>query len=166
MFILYSSANVICPVPTEEMVGRRHQILGMRFGMRSLNYLLEEEKRLECDLVGAKEYTNNDYYKKYSKWDDVPVPRNYVDPAAGPLEFNSPVSTKSLKRTATEQEGMDRRTMNLWSPTLLRIEPSQLVNIPRCPYHNFLIWANVDLYVHRYDSILRSVRIKYNTDEY
>ena len=75
--------------------------------MRCLNYLLEEKNYRECGLHGKKEYTDENYYKKYAKWDDVPVPHSYVDPMADPLQFHSSVSVKALKRTATEQEGMD-----------------------------------------------------------
>ena len=54
----------------------------------------------------------------------------------------------------------------MYSLTLLSIQPSQLVNFPKCPDHNFFIWTNVDLHVHRFDSVLKSFQIKYNTDEY
>ena len=135
----------------------------MRFGMKSQNYLLEEKKLKECGLLGKKESTDDMYYQKYNKWDEIPVPRNYVSPSAGPLEFKSPVKTP--KRTRAEKEGIENHVLSMYSLTLLRIEPSQLVNFPRCPDHNFFIWPNVDLYVHRYDSVLRSFKIKYSTDE-
>ena len=59
--------------------------------MRSLNYLLEEKKLKECGLVGKSESTDDWYYIKYSKWDDVPVPYNYVDLVVRLLEFKSPI---------------------------------------------------------------------------
>ena len=86
--------------------------------MRSLNFLLEEKKFWEFGLLGEKEYTDDNYYTKYSKWDNVPVPRSYVDPTVGPLEFQSPNPASLIIRSFIEQEGMDRRKMNLWSPTL------------------------------------------------
>ena len=85
--VIHSSVGVTRPVPTEEVVEQRNQILGMRYGMKSLNYLLEEKKLKECGLIGEKESTDDGYYKKYAKWDEVPVPSNYVSPSAGPLKF-------------------------------------------------------------------------------
>ena len=89
-----------------------------------------------------------------------------MDSVAAPLEFHSPKLGSLVKRTAAEQEGIDNRTRRLWSPTLYHVEPSQLVSFPRCPDHNFMIWPNVDLLVHRNDSKLRSFEIRYSTDEH
>lgn len=139
----------------DEMIRRRHQILGMTYEMRSLNYLLEEKKLRECGLLGEKDYTNDGYYTKYSRWDDVSVPRSHVDFVAGeavpsPIVTLSPAepSTILAKRTAAEQEGMAQRTLSLWSPTLLRMRPNRLASFPGHPDHNFMIWSNVDLHVH------------------
>ena len=136
--------------------------MGMRYGLRSLNFLLEEKKLWECGLLGETEYTDDSNYMKYSKWDDVPVPRSYVDPTVGPLEFQSPNPASLINRTFAEQEGMDHCTMSLWSPTPLRTKPSQLVHFPRCSDHR----PNVDLLVHRNGSKLRSFEIRYSTDEH
>ena len=65
-------------VPTEEMVARRNQILGMRFGMRSLSYLMEEKKLQECGLVGENDSTDDGLIPKYVKWNDVPMPCHYL----------------------------------------------------------------------------------------
>ena len=46
----------------------------MSYGMRSLNFLLEEKKLKECDLLGKKETTNDSYYLKYAQWTNVPAP--------------------------------------------------------------------------------------------
>ena len=59
MFTFHSSTNIIRPVPTDEMKRRRNKILGMLYGMRSLNYLLEEQKLKECGLVGEEESTDD-----------------------------------------------------------------------------------------------------------
>lgn len=128
----------------------------MTYGTRSFSYLLEEKMLQECGPLGKKETTDDDYYRKYAKWSDVPVPHSYVDPAAAP--FHSPESA-SLKRTTIEQEGMDDCTRRLLSPTLLRIMPNQIVSFPKCPDHNFMIWANINLHVHRNDRNLRSFEI-------
>ena len=98
--VIHSSAAVKHPVPTEGMVERRTQLLGMRYGMKSLSYLLEEKKLGACGLIGEKEYTEDWFYVKYSKWENVPVPRNYVSPSTGPLEFKYPVKTP--KRSQAE----------------------------------------------------------------
>ena len=63
------------------MVARRNQILGMRFGMRSLSYLLEEKKLQECGLVRENESTGNWLIPKYVKCDSVPVPHRYLSPS-------------------------------------------------------------------------------------
>lgn len=153
----------------------------MSYGMRSLNFLLEEQKLRECGLLGEKESTNDSYYTKYAQWTDFPAPRAktsvpgwktvpHVDSVAAffpeDLESHSPPPTILVKRTPVEQEGMDYRTRRLWSPTLYRIEPNQLVYFPRNSDHNFMIWANVDLLVHRNDSKLRSFEIRYSTEEH
>ena len=98
--VIHSSVVVVHPVPTEEMVERRNQILEMWYGMKSLNYLLEDNKLKECGLLGEKESTDDGYYKKYAKWDEVPIPSNYVSPSIGPLKFQSPVMT--VKRSRAE----------------------------------------------------------------
>lgn len=138
--------------------------------MRSFNFLLEEKKLGECDLLGEKYYTDDSYYPKYSQWTNVPVPRSHVDSLAvffpEDLESHSPPPVSLVERTPAEQEGMDCYTMSLWSPTLLRIEPYRLVNFPRNPDHNFMIWFNVDLLVRRNDTKLRSFEIRYSTDEH
>ena len=54
----------------------------------------------------------------------------------------------------------------MYSPTLLNTRPNQLINFPRHPDHNFFIWANPDLIVHRYDEGLRSWQIMYSTAEH
>ena len=54
----------------------------------------------------------------------------------------------------------------MYSPTLLNNTPHQLVSFPKNPDHNFYIWANPDLIVHRFDKGLRSWQVKYSTEEY
>lgn len=151
-------------MPTEEMVARRDQILGMHFGMRSLNYLLEEKKLQECGLVGENESTNDWLIPKNVKWDSVPVPRRYLSPSERPPEFKS--STKAPKRSRAEDEGIVTLMLDIYSPTLLNTQPNHLVTFPRHPDHNFFIWANLDLLVHRFDEGLRSWHVKYNIEKY
>ena len=77
MFVVHLSAPVKRPVPTEGMIERRNQILGMNYGMRSLSFLLEEKKFRECGLVGETEFTGDWLIPKYSKWQSVLVPYGY-----------------------------------------------------------------------------------------
>ena len=83
-FVFWYSAAVKRPVPTEEMVARRNQILGMRFRMRSLSYLLEERKLQECGLVRKNESTDDWLITKFVKWQSVPLPRRYLSPLERP----------------------------------------------------------------------------------
>ena len=57
-----------------------------------------------------------------------------------------------------------------YSPTLLNTRLNQLISFPGYPDHNFFIWANPDLIVHRYEEGLKSWQIMYSsyehTDEY
>lgn len=151
-------------MPTEEVVAWRNQILGMRFGMRSLSYLLEERKLQVCGLVRENKSTDDWLIVKYVKWDSVPVPRRYLSPSERPSEFNSP--NKAPKRSRAEDEGIMTQMLDMYSPTLLNTQPSQLVSFPRYPDHNFFIWANPDLIVHRFDKGRRSFQINYSTEEY
>ena len=54
----------------------------------------------------------------------------------------------------------------MYSPTLLNTTPNQLVSILKNPDHNFRIWANPDLIVHKFDKGLKSFQIKYSSEEY
>ena len=54
----------------------------------------------------------------------------------------------------------------MYSPTLLNTTPHQLVSFPKNPDHNFYIWANPDLIVHRFDKGPRSWQVKYSTEEH
>lgn len=98
---------------------RRNQIQGMRYGMMSLSYLLEEKKLQACGLIGEKEYTDDWFHIKYSKLENVAMPHNYVSSSAGSLEFKSPLKTP--KRSQVEQEGIENCLLSMYSPTLLRI---------------------------------------------
>ena len=118
-FIIHSSAPIKRPLPIEGMVERRNQILGMCYGMKSPSYLLEEKKLREYDLIGEKEFIDDWFHIKYSKWQNVPMPHNYKSPLAGPLEFRSPVKTP--KRSQAEQEDIENRLLSMYSLTLLRI---------------------------------------------
>ena len=71
--IVHISTPIKRPVPTEAMIERRNKILGMSFGMKSLSYLLEEKKLRSCGLLVEKEYTDNWFHIKYSKWQNVAV---------------------------------------------------------------------------------------------
>ena len=82
------------------------------------------------------------------------------------LESHSPPPESLVERTPGEKEGIDYHTRCLWSPTLYRTDPNQLVCFPRNPDHYFMIWANVDLLVHRTDGKLRSFEIRYSTNEH
>ena len=79
------------PKLTEEMRERRLQILSMHYGIRSFNYLLEEEKLKECGLLGKKESTDDRLIAMYPRWRDVPVPLGYKSPLNMPPELGSPV---------------------------------------------------------------------------
>ena len=58
----------------------------------------------------------------------------------------------------------------MYSPTLLNTRPNKLISFPGHPDHNFFIWANPDLIVHRYEEGLKSWQIMYSfyefTDDY
>ena len=98
---------------------RRNQILGMRFGMKSMSYLLEERKLQECGLIGENESTDGWNIIKYVKWEYVPVPRHYLSPSERPPEFKSPV--KAPKRSRAEDEGIVKCMLSMYSPTLLSV---------------------------------------------
>lgn len=132
--------------------------------MRSLNYLLEDKKLQECGLLGKNESTNYWPVPKFVKWESVPRPRRYRLPSETSPILGS--SVRAPKRTRSEDEGIMMWMHNMYSPTLLNNQPNQLVSFPRYPDHNFVIWANPDLIVHRFDKGLRSRQIKYSTEEH
>lgn len=109
-------------------MARRNQILGMHFGMRSLNFFLEEKKLQEYSLVEENESTDNWLIPKFVKWDSVPVPRRYLSPSERSPEFKSP--TKAPKRSRAEEEGIVKRLLAMYSMTLLNTQPNQLVSFP------------------------------------
>ena len=100
---LYSAA-VKRTVPTEAMVERRNQILGMCFGMRSLSYLLEKKKLQECGLLGKDESTDDWFIPKFVNWQSVLVPRRFLSPSERPPMVGSPVEPP--KRSHAEDEGI------------------------------------------------------------
>ena len=51
--------------------------------MRSLRFLLEEQKLKDCGLLGETESTD-DWDCKYVDWRDVPVPKGYASPIDEP----------------------------------------------------------------------------------
>ena len=104
------------------MVARRNQILGMRFGMRSQSYLLEEKKLQECGLIRENEGTDDWNIIKYVKWEYNLVPLRYLSPSERPPKFNSPV--KAPKMSRAEDEGIENCMFSMYSPTQLRIQPS------------------------------------------
>ena len=124
----------------------RGQILAMSYGMRSLNFLLEEQKLKDCGLLGKKETVDDAYYLKYVKWTDVPAPHSRTPP---PRLASDPHPSASLVEKPSEQEGIEYCTRCSWSPTLLRTEPNMLIDFPKNPDFNFMTWANVDFVVHR-----------------
>ena len=152
--IVHSSAPVKRPVPTEAMIERRNQILGMSYGVKSLSYLLEEKKLWSCSLLGEKEYTYDSFHIKYSKWLNVPVPHIHLSPLDEPPVFRSLV--KAPKRIRAEEESIENRMLSMYSPTMLRTQPSQLINFPHYLDNHFFIWPNPDLLVHRFYSCLQS----------
>ena len=156
------SANTTRPKRTEALEERRLQILSLHYGKRSLKYLLEESKLRDCGLVGQNEYTD-DGPNKYSDWRDVPAPKRYRSPLSEPPVLGSPVKTP--QRTRSEDEGMIERLYKMYSPTLLRACRNQLVSCPWLADHNFFIWANPDLIVHRYEEGLKSWQIMYSSYE-
>ena len=135
------------PKRTEALEERRLQILSLQYGKRSLKYLLEESKLRDCGLVGKNEYTD-DGPNKYSDWRDVPVPSSYKSSLSEPPMLGSPVKTPH--RTQSEHEGIIEHMYNMYSPTLLGTCRNRLVSCPWLADHNFFIWANPDLIVHRY----------------
>lgn len=145
------------------MKERRLQIFSLDFGKRSLKFLLEESKLRDCGLVGEKEYTD-DGPNKYSKWQDVPVPLNYKSPLNMPLVLRSAV--QALERTQSEHKGILACMLSIYYPTLVETIPNKLISFPRHPDHNFFVWANPDLVVHKYDSGLKSWQIKYSAEEH
>ena len=145
------------------MEERRLQILSLHYGKRSLKYLLEESKLRDCGLVGKKEFTD-DGPNKYSDWRDVPVPRSYRSPLSEPPVLGSPVKTP--QRTQSEHKGIIDSMYNMYSPTLLGTCRNQLVSCPWLADHNFFIWANPDLIVHRYEEGLKSWQIMYSSYEH
>ena len=136
----------------------------MNYGMRFLSFLFEEKKLKECGLVGKSESTDDWLNIKYPKWQNVPVPLGYKSPLDMPPELGSPV--KALERSKAEHEGILTRMLSMYSPTLLDSTPNQLVNFPNHPDHNFFIWANPNLIVHRFDKGLKSWQIKYSAEEH
>ena len=107
----------------------------MLYEIRTLNYLLEEQKSKECGLVELEESSDDDNHPKYSKWIEVPDPRSHADSSAAKAVSSLAVTLSKaeplasiVKRTAAEQEGIDRCTMSLWCQTLLRVEPNRLVS--------------------------------------
>lgn len=136
---LYSSA-VKRPVPTEAMEEQRTQILGIRFGLQSLRFLLEEKKLQECGLLGENESTDDWSFRKIVKSEEVPRPRGYHSPLETSPILGSPV--KVPKRTQFEDEGIVMRMHNMYSLILLNTRPNRLISFLRHPDHNFLIWAS------------------------
>ena len=55
---------------------------------------------------------------------------------------------------------------SMYSPTLLNTRPNKLISFPGHPDHNFFIWANPDLIVHRYEEGLKSWQIMYSSYEH
>ena len=167
LFCLACSANTTWPKQTEALEERRLQILSLHYGMRSLRFLLEEQKLKDCGLLGEAESTD-DWDRKYVDWKDVPVPESHVSPVDEPLVLGSPI--KTLERNRSEHEGILDRMYNMYSPTLLDIRPNCLVYFPRNPDHSFYIWGNPDYIVHRNDAGLKSWQIMYSyyeiTEEY
>lgn len=152
------------PVPTQEMRERRLQILSLDYGKRSLKYLLEETKLKECGLLGKNESTNDGLTNKYTKWQDVPVPSSYKSPLSMPPMVGFPV--QAPERLQSEHEGIITCMLSMYSPTLLKTIPNKLISFPHHPDHNFFVWANPDLVVHKYDSVLKSWQVKYSAEEH
>ena len=145
-------------------MARRNQILGMRYGMRSLNYLLEEKKLQECGLLGKDESTDDWLIPKFVDWRSVPKPRHYLSLSERPPIVGSPV--RPPMRSQAEDEGIMTRMYDIYSPTLLKSMPNQLIAFPKNPDHNFFIWANPDLIVHRFGKCLKSWQVKISTEEH
>ena len=130
--------------------------------MRSVRYLLEDQKLRACGLLGEDESTS-DWDTKYADWRDVPVPKSYVSPLNEPPVLGSPVKTP--QRTRSEHEGILDRMYNMYSPTLLDTRRDQLVYFPRNPDHSFYIWSKPDRIVHRNDSGVKSWHVMYSSYE-
>ena len=145
------------------MKDRRLQFLSLDYGKKSLKYLLEEKKLKDCGLFGKNESTD-DGPNKYSEWQDVLVPSNYKSPLSTTPVLGSPVYAPEW--TQSEHEGILARMLSMYSPTLLETIPNKLISFPRHPDHNFFVWANPDLVVHKYDSGLKSWQIKYSAEEH
>ena len=94
--VLHSSAPIKRPVPTDAMIERRNKILGMSFGMRSLNYLLEEKKIKICGLLNKNESTDDWIIKKNPRWENVTVSRRFLPSLDKPSEPKS--SARGSKR--------------------------------------------------------------------
>ena len=73
--VMRSPASFSRPIPTPEMIERRNQILRMEYGERSVRFLLEEGKLRKCGLLGKDESTDDWLFAKYSRWQQVPLPR-------------------------------------------------------------------------------------------
>ena len=121
---------------TEALEERRLQILSLYYGMRSLRFLLKEQKLKDCGLLGENESTD-DWDHKYTDWRDVPVPKSYVSPLNEPPVLGSPVKTPEI--TWFEHEGIVDRVYSMYSPTLLDTRPNRLVYFPRNPDHSYYI---------------------------
>ena len=93
----------------------------------------------------------------------MPVPKSHVSPLDEPPVLGSPV--KVPERTRSEHEGILDRMYSMYSPTLLDTRPNRLIYFPRNPDHNFFIWGNPDLIVHRNDAGLKSWQIMYSCHE-
>ena len=92
--------------------------------MRSLRFLLEEQKLKDCGLLGEAESTD-DWDRKYVDWKDVPVPKSHVSPVDEPPVLGSPI--KAPERTRSEHEGILDRIYSMYSPTLLDTRPDRLI---------------------------------------
>lgn len=150
-------------IPTEAMVERRNQILGMCFGMQSLRYFLEEKNLQECGLLGKDESTDDWLIPKFVNWRSVHMPRRFLSPLERPQVVGS--SVKPPKRSQVEDEGVLMRMLSMYSPTLLNTTSHQQVYFPRTPDHNFYIWANPDPIVHSFEEGLKSWKTMHSSYE-
>ena len=153
------TANTTRPKVTEALEERRLEILSLHYGMRSLRFLLEEQKLKDFGLLGETESTD-DWERKYVDWRDVPGPKNYVSPIDEPPVLGSPVKTPV--RTRSEHEGILDRMYSMYSPTLLDTRRDRLIYFPRNPDHSFYIWGDPDSIVHRNDAGLKSWQVMYS----
>lgn len=128
-------ASVQRPVPTEEMIERRNQILNMEYGERSVGFLLEEGKLRKCGLLGKTESTDDWLFPNYPHWEQVPVPCKLQR-----AKLVSP--SRALKKSLSEGASTEHQSSG-----------------------NFSTRPNPNPVTHRPEQRPRSPQVKYSTDE-